>query len=294
MDLYMKLLRLKLTPKQLSEYKFPIEDPEDKTRTIVVTSDPETSPINFLSSERSCKRCSKKFQVDNFGRPIVEENCQYHSRAIWSLKFGNRHNCCQGLANSRGCCKAKSHVVDGSHHPLFTKGYVQSQPMPPEKINSFPGIYAIDCEMCETTIGRELIQVSIVDHNGKLFYEKLVKPEYPILDSNTSFHGIEEKEIINAVTTLKDVHNDLLNFIYEETIIIGHSLDNDLKVLKFLHKTIIDSSAVYPHPRGLPVKNSLFYLAKRYGIPYVPNGKNKCKNDALASLILVKKKVCAH
>ena len=46
------------------------------------------------------------------------------------------------------------------------------------------------------------------------------------------FSGIIAQDLISVTTTLKDVQNDLLNLFYEDTILLGHSLESDLRSLK--------------------------------------------------------------
>jgi len=48
-----------------------------------------------------------------------------------------------------------------------------------------------------------------------------------------------------------------------ETILIGHSFENDLKALQLIHNRILDTAVLYPHRKGSR-KNSLKYLSKRY------------------------------
>ena len=36
----------------------------------------------------------------------------------------------------------------------------------------------------------------------------------------------------NVTTTIRDVHNDILQIIQPDTILVGHSLDFDLRALK--------------------------------------------------------------
>ena len=49
-----------------------------------------------------------------------------------------------------------------------------------------------------------------------------------------------------------------------ETILIGHSLDNDLRALKIIHRRCVDTCVMYPHPRGFPFRQSLKYITKKY------------------------------
>jgi RNA exonuclease 1 len=55
-----------------------------------------------------------------------------------------------------------------------------------------------------------------------------------------------------------------LKILHPKTILIGHSLNADLAALKVTHPFIIDTSLLYPHPRGAPLKQSLKFLAQRY------------------------------
>jgi len=43
---------------------------------------------------------------------------------------------------------------------------------------------------------------------------------------------------------------------------VGHSIDSDLRALKLVHRRVIDTAALYPHPKGAPLKQSLKALAK--------------------------------
>lgn len=61
---------------------------------------------------------------------------------------------------------------------------------------------------------------------------------------------------------MSDIQALLRCLIDQNTILLGHSLDADLKALQLVHTRIIDTAALYPHPSGLPYKHQLKKLAK--------------------------------
>lgn len=65
-------------------------------------------------------------------------------------------------------------------------------------------------------------------------------------------------------TRIEQVQEKLIQLITPETILVGHSLENDLKALKIFHDKVIDTALVFEHPRGPPAKPSLRYLTERF------------------------------
>ena len=128
------------------------------------------------------------------------------------------------------------------------------------------GVFALDCEMCFTGRGLELAKVTVVAHDGSLVYEKFVQPESEIIDYNTRFSGIKPSDFHPSnrknIRSIREVQRDLMEFIGEDTILIGHGLENDLRALKLIHKRIIDTSIAFPHFSGLPFRRSLKSLTK--------------------------------
>lgn len=61
----------------------------------------------------------------------------------------------------------------------------------------------------------------------------------------------------NETRTLRDVQAVLLSMFHSKTILIGHSLESDLKVLKLVHDVVVDTSVLYPHKMGPPKKRAL-------------------------------------
>lgn len=103
----------------------------------------------------------------------------------------------------------------------------------------------------------ELTRVSVIDSKYKTVYETLVKPTNKVLDYNTKFSGIKEGDLDGVKIKLEDVQKHLRRLFSEDTIIIGHSLESDLKALKLIHSTVVDTAEVFPHRRGLPFKRAL-------------------------------------
>lgn len=60
-----------------------------------------------------------------------------------------------------------------------------------------------------------------------------------------------------------DVQEKILEIIEAGTILVGHSLENDLRCLKIVHDRVIDTSIIYPH-RQPPYKCSLRNLVKKH------------------------------
>lgn len=56
----------------------------------------------------------------------------------------------------------------------------------------------------------------------------------------------------------------VLRLIAADTILIGHSLDCDLRALQLLHRRCVDTAITYPHPRGYPLRLKLRKLAEDY------------------------------
>ena len=134
------------------------------------------------------------------------------------------------------------------------EGFLELEAWDQERWDSHPvhlKVLAIDCEMCGTSQGSELTRVSIVDMHGETVYDTLVLPDHPIRDYKTQYSGITAESLANVTTKLADVHVRLTQLISARTILVGHSLENDLIALKLFHGNCLDTSILYPRdPSG--------------------------------------------
>jgi len=111
---------------------------------------------------------------------------------------------------------------------------------------------AIDCEMGTARSGdSELIRLSAIDYlTGEVLINNLVKPDQPMQHLNTKWSGVtwdQMNEAVREKTTLKGktgARKLLWKFVGPDTILVGHSVHNDLKALKWIHTKVVDSYVV--------------------------------------------------
>jgi RNA exonuclease 1 len=154
-------------------------------------------------------------------------------------------------------------------------------------------IISIDCEMCKAENDEfVLTRVSLLDWDGKVVMDKLVKPELAIKDYLTQYSGITAAMLEDVTTTLSDIQKELLQLVTPRTILVGHSLNSDMNALKLTHPFLIDTGILFPHPRGPPYKQSLKWLAQKYLHREVQKGSkgHDSVEDSRTALDLVKQK----
>mmetsp|Transcript_8916 Transcript_8916/g.11819 ORF Transcript_8916/g.11819 Transcript_8916/m.11819 type:complete len:668 (+) Transcript_8916:160-2163(+) len=154
-------------------------------------------------------------------------------------------------------------------------------------------LFGLDCEMVSTKEGLELARVTVVSAEKEVLLDSYVKPRNPIVDYHTQFSGITKETLAHVDTRLEQVQVAMLRLIPSTSIIVGHSLENDLKVLKLLHFRCIDTSILYPHPRGPPARCALRVLSKKFLRRTIQNSSTGHNSivDATAALDLALLKI---
>ncbi len=106
-------------------------------------------------------------------------------------------------------------------------------------------------------------------HQSCCFYVTLYAPELPhktliLLRSPTApfptrYSGITPQLLEGVDTRLHQVQAAMLRIVGANDLLVGHSLENDLKALKMVHLRCLDTSLLYPHPKKSR-RSSLRYL----------------------------------
>lgn len=125
-------------------------------------------------------------------------------------------------------------------------------------------VVALDCEMCDTMKGLELTRLSMLDGNGKVILDTLIKPYDDITNYREQFSGLNAGVLDCVNVRFEQAQLAFLRIVSNTTTLIGHSLENDLKALKICHGRCVDTAVIFPHPRGYPLRHKLRFLAKEY------------------------------
>lgn len=145
-----------------------------------------------------------------------------------------------------GGIAAKSTHGTGSRHRV--RGFLPT----PRGVNGTTKRVAIalDCEMVGIAGGRsELAYICAVDFfTGEILINSFVAPTEPVRDWRTRFSGIKKATMAEARASGKVLEGwpaarqKLFEIANVDTVLVGHSLENDLRVLHISHRRVLDSS----------------------------------------------------
>lgn len=128
--------------------------------------------------------------------------------------------------------------------------------------------FAVDCEM--VGVGSEgldsaLARVSIVNWDNEIVLDTYVRVEQEVTDYRTFVSGIRPEDIqSDSAMSLKHVRS-LVGNILKGKILIGHGLENDLKVMGLYHPwcDIRDTATYAPFMRTISKENDEKILCPR-------------------------------
>lgn len=115
---------------------------------------------------------------------------------------------------------------------------------------------AIDCEMgVSITNNPVLIRVTLVDYfTSKVLVDKLVFPDEPVLHYNPRYSGVTYAQMARARSRgeclfgTAAARKAVWNFVGPDTIVVAHSGNNDLSVMRWIHGNLVDTFLVESLP----------------------------------------------
>lgn len=162
------------------------------------------------------------------------------------------YSCCDG-SKVNGCAINRDHQFGVLDEAAIQELKQSAFTPPPSTKTQKRRAVALDCEMVGVRAenGQEvsvLARLGALDYlTGEVLIDVLVEPEGHVIDWRTPYSGITPSlmnEAINNGKTLKgwkEARDLLWQFIDTQTILVGHALHNDLKVLRMVHTMVVDS-----------------------------------------------------
>ena len=153
-------------------------------------------------------------------------------------------------------------------------------------------VVALDCEMVFTTGGLEVAKLTLVGRDLEPLVDEYVCPHNAVLDYITDISGVTKEHMDQATHTLFMVQQLLKKHIHKDTIIVGHSLECDLKALRIAHYKVVDTAVVFKRGKNKPSLKDLCEQFFQKPIQAGPGGHSSLE-DASAAMNLMLHKITA-
>ncbi|KAF7244242.1 hypothetical protein EG68_09642 [Paragonimus skrjabini miyazakii] len=151
---------------------------------------------------------------------------------------------------------------------------------------------AIDCEM--VGVGPKMLnalgRVSIVDYNGNILYDVMVRPEEEITDFRTRWSGIRPDDMRRSIPFA--CAQEQVERIILGRVVVGHMIQNDFAVLRLKHPPqLVRDTARAPFAKalaGFPTDNIIGLRAltlRLFGVR-IQTGEHCSVEDARATMAI--------
>ncbi|TRM67741.1 Rexo1 protein [Schizophyllum amplum] len=287
------LKALTLTKANLQRYVHPIDVLSSWGYIVDIPQGPGGDVSSMDGQTVKCERCCNNFMV--LAPP--GDDCTFHWGKLHTTRINGERarvrTCCGKTASESEGCTTGPHVfyesdplVLHSRHPF---SFLPSRSPDRKTLD----VIALDCEMIYTTGGMRVARVSLIDGAGATIFDEFVKMDegVAVLDYNTRFSGVKPEHLQRATHDLAGIREKLHALMDEETILVGHALDNDLKTLRIVHRTCVDTALLFPHPHGAPYRKALRDLTREHlGVVIQQSSSNghSSAEDASVTLDLVR------
>jgi RNA exonuclease 1 len=202
---------------------------DDAQDGIKVAEESELS--SSKAATRICERCNTSYTVCVPKGGTLNE-CKFHCGRLRMRGTGpskeRYHTCCEQELSSKGCATGPHVFKETDQQSLHKR--IPYTCLGTSNSEDILSIIAIDCEMSYTTEGLELVRVTVLNGRGDVVIDELVRPLQPIVDFNTRWSGIRNLDA--ATNDIYSIKEKLKQFANEETIILGHGVENDLHALR--------------------------------------------------------------
>ncbi|KAH8830486.1 ribonuclease H-like protein [Flagelloscypha sp. PMI_526] len=288
------LKNLFLTKAHLEPFVHSVEELE-KWGFLLQVPDGPGGERPFHEGMITCDRCKVQFLVQKDVDDPME--CKFHWGRIQTRNVGGErtrvYDCCSQPTSEAGGCTSGRHVFyEKEPEELHARhAFSELLPVKPEGNPTQLDVIALDCEMCYTTGGMRVARVSCVDGNATTVFDEFVKMDegVEIIDFNTRFSGITQELYDSAVLQLFDIRKALDGLMNQNTILVGHALNNDLNTLRIVHRRCVDTSIIFQR-NGY--RRSLRDLVRQHlGIAIQAGGGTKGHSsveDSIATLDLLR------
>ena len=150
---------------------------------------------------------------------------------------------------------------------------------------------AMDCEY--VGVGPEgkdsaLARLTLVNWYGEVLVDVYVKPLQSVTDYRTAVSGIRPEHLRDAIT-FKEAQELLTRHLKNDQVLVGHGLDNDMRVLLFHHphRMIRDTSKYRPFRRVSKGRTpSLKRLAEHFLGLQIQTKEHDSVEDAQTAMVL--------
>lgn len=175
--------------------------------------------------------------------------------------------------------------------PSYEEEWIVTKCSKKSRIMKSTKLIAVDCEMVLCEDGTEaLVKVCAVDRNLQVKLDAVVNPKKAIADYRTEITGISATDLDGVTCSLPDVQESMKKLLSHGTILVGHSLNNDLQALKVDHARVIDTSYIFKYANGPTRKKPSLSLLCKAKLSYElrkPGNPHNCLDDACAAMKLV-------
>ena len=184
--------------------------------------------------------------------------------------------------------------------------YVETQRGNSESDTHAARVIGLDCEMVKTAKdGSELARITMVEFldfqedaiETNTILDAFVKPYNVITDYVTEYSGITSDLLDDVTTRLEQVQASLVTYLRPNDILVGHSLENDLHALRYIHPNVIDTALLFRHggqdnKRRRGCKHSLRHLTAVLLQRKIQADSHCSEQDSVAALELAVRRAC--